>query len=111
MHRADLAVERGRFAVDGGQRPSKAVHERVKLVERAGHVLADIDAARGEVGKQGSETRDLLVRLMAAVVNHNVHARYLGHEPLPKLRVGLVADEHAHTFAFVRVQAGSMSTP
>src|ERR1035437_1109987 len=66
-----------------------------KSLMNSADVFAEIDAAR-------SETRHhLLVRCMASVINHNINALNLVIEPVPKVWIFLVPDEHCHGVAFV----------
>src|SRR5262245_19360229 len=77
-----------------------------KTVQRATHVLAEVDAAGPQMRQDLFERRDLLLGVMPAVVDHDIDARNLALEARPKVAIILISDEDARAVVLVRLASG-----
>lgn len=75
-------------------------------LKRTVHLLAEINASGGDVWKHGLESGNLLLRLVAAIVDQDINLRDLLPKRPPKQRVRLVADEDSGSVLFVDTASG-----
>jgi hypothetical protein len=66
-------------------------------------VLTHVDPAWPHIRHEFLERDDLLLRLMAAIVDDDVHDRNVLAELLPEGAIGLIAHENAGVLVFVNL--------
>ena len=64
-------------------------------------IFANIDTARTQVRQQFLKCRDLLLGLVATVINNNIERRNISLKVSPELSILLIANVDRHRLAFI----------